>query len=217
MIRKKWGFLSAAASLFFVAHLFSQSASAEPQTAGISGTDFPYWQQTENQFEPERTCSLTSLAMITDYYGLTNPKDNGRTPDYLFRKFGGVLQTVPALERGFNQFARDQSSPLRVASKQNGTIDELRLALAEGKPVVIHGWFTPSGHIVVVTGFDGVDYIVNDPNGRWNEEKWGTYDTSVSGQQLRYSKSAFEYAINDNGTGDDLWLHIFPRANRKEN
>ena len=202
-----------AALLFATVHLFSPFVSAAPQENGLATSGFPYWKQTENHFEPERTCSLTSLAMITDYYGLTDPGANGRSPDYLFRKFGGVLQTVPALEKGFNQFAKDQGSPLRVASKQDGTIEELRRALAEGKPVIIHGWFTPSGHIVVVTGFDGEHYIVNDPNGRWDGEKWGSYDTSVSGQQMRYTRKAFEYAINDNGTGDDLWLHIFPRAN----
>ena len=216
-MRKNWICLCTFATLLVTAHLFTPPLAAETHTGEMPAADFPYWKQTENQFEPERTCSLTSLAMITDYYGLTNPRNNGRSPDYLFRQFGGVLQTVPALERGFNQFARDQGSPLRVVSKQDGTIDELRLALAGGQPVIIHGWFTPSGHIVVVTGFDGEHYIVNDPNGRWDGEKWGKYDTSVSGQQIRYSKNAFEYAINDNGTGDDLWLHIFPRASANGN
>ncbi|GAA5524432.1 hypothetical protein Maes01_00989 [Microbulbifer aestuariivivens] len=174
--------------------------------------DLPYWQQTENRFEPERTCSLTSLAMVTDSLGLTSPDVNGRTPDYLFTKLGGVRQTVPALQSAFNSIAEAAGSQYRAHSKTDGTIAEVRQALNQGHPVIIHGWFTPSGHILVVTGFDGSHYTVHDPNGRWNLKKWGAYDTSVSGQGLRYPREAFERAINDNGSGDDLWLHIFRRA-----
>jgi hypothetical protein len=37
----------------------------------------------------------------------------------------------------------------------------------------------------------------------------GSYDTSVSGKNQKYPRAAFESAINDNGMGNDLWLHIF--------
>ncbi|MFI2810827.1 MULTISPECIES: C39 family peptidase [Microbulbifer] len=171
----------------------------------------PYWKQTENRYQPERTCSLTSLAMVTDYFGLTDPQTTGRTPDYLFGRLDGVRQTVAALQEGFNSIAAAAGSDLRAHSKTNGTISELRAALATGHPAIVHGWFTPSGHILVVTGFDGDHYTVHDPNGRWNLEKWGSYDTGMSGRDLRYPKEAFELAINDNGSGDDLWLHIFRR------
>lgn len=188
--------------------IFPGTALAE----SVKGTDalqLPYWKQTENRHEPERTCSLTSLAMVTDYLGLTDPAKNGRTPDFLFEQLNGVRQTVPALQDGFNTLAKKNGSDLRAYSKTDGTIEELREALAAGNPVIVHGWFTPSGHIVVVTGFNGRSYTVHDPNGRWDLKKWGGYDTSVSGEDMRYPRDAFELAINDNGTGDDLWLHIF--------
>nr|WP_010132707.1 C39 family peptidase [Microbulbifer agarilyticus] len=173
-------------------------------------SEIPYWSQLDNENEPLRTCSLTSMAMITDFFGVTNPQKLGmRTPDYLHQYFGGVLQTVPALRDGFNQLAEEMGSPVRNHGRENGTIDELRSLASRGIPTIIHGWFTASGHIVVVTGFDGEHYTVHDPFGRWNREKWGSYDTSVSGEGVRYPREAFEFAINDNGTGDDLWLHVF--------
>ncbi|GAB2504476.1 C39 family peptidase [Microbulbifer agarilyticus] len=171
---------------------------------------FPYWNQLDNEKEPLRTCSLTSMAMITDYFRITNPQKLGmRTPDYLHQYFGGVLQTVPALKEGFNRLAVELGSPVRNYGRENGTIDQLRRLASQGIPTIIHGWFTPSGHIIVVTGFDGDYYTVNDPFGRWNLEKWGDYNSEVSGEGVRYPREAFEHAINDNGTGDDLWLHVF--------
>ena len=172
--------------------------------------DVPYWKQTENAYDPYGTCSVTSLAMVTDYFGITDPDDIGyRTPDYIYERFGGVLQSVAALKNGFNTLAQEAGSPLRNVGKENGTIAELRALASQGKPTIVHGWFTQPGHIMVVTGFDGEYYTVNDPYGRWNLQKWGSYDSSVSGEGQRYPKDAFEYAINDNGTGDDLWIHIF--------
>ncbi|GMG87623.1 C39 family peptidase [Biformimicrobium ophioploci] len=169
----------------------------------------PYWKQTENYYDPYGTCSVTSLAMVTDFFGFTDPAQNGRTPDYLYEELGGVLQTVPALEWGFNEMAMRAGSSKRALSKTNGTIAELRAAVTSGKLAIVHGWFTSPGHIMVVTDFDGEYYTVNDPFGRWNLIKWGNYDSSVSGEGVKYPKDAFEYAINDNGTGDDLWLHIY--------
>ncbi|MBY6191014.1 C39 family peptidase [Microbulbifer agarilyticus] len=169
----------------------------------------PYWKQTENYYDPYGTCSITSLAMVTDHFGFTSPAANGRTPDYLYEELGGVLQTVPDLEWGFNQMAIRAGSSKRADSKTNGTIQELRDAVTSGKLAIVHGWFTNPGHIMVVTDFDGEYYTVNDPFGQWNLQKWGSYNSNVSGEGVRYPKDAFEYAINDNGTGDDLWLHIY--------
>lgn len=169
----------------------------------------PYWDQKLNAVNPYGTCSITSLAMITDFFGLTDPTVLGqRTPDYLNSRFG-VLQDVASLAWGFNTIAQEKGSPIRDLGVTNGTLAQLRQLASEGKPTIVHGWFTSPGHILVVTGYDGSHYTVNDPYGVWNLQKWGSYDTSKSGKGVRYPKAAFEYAINDNGTGNDLWLHRF--------
>lgn len=187
--------------------------ASAPSGGGSGGTppaaQVPYYFQLNNYYDPYGTCSVTSLAMVTDMHGFTNPNVTGNTPDYLYEELGGVLQTVPALANGYNTMAIRAGSPKRADSKTNGTFAELHQALAEGKVAIVHGWFTNPGHIMVVTDYDGTHYTVNDPFGRWNEQKWGSYNTYVSGEGQKYSKAAFEYAINDNGQGNDLWLHIF--------
>lgn len=169
----------------------------------------PYYWQLENAYDPYGTCSITSLAMVTDYYGLTSQSSLGkRTPDYLYERFT-VLQDVPSLAYGFNTIAQEAGSALRDNGVTNGTFAQLRARASAGKPTIVHGWFTSPGHIMVVTGYDGSYYTVNDPYGKWNEQKWGSYNTAISGKGQKYSKAAFEYAINDNGAGNDLWMHIF--------
>lgn len=171
----------------------------------------PYWSQLSNAVDPYGTCSDTSMAMITDYFGLTNPAalpgGYTRTPDYLINRFG-KRQTVASLADIFNTLAVEKGSALRDKGTTIGTFAQLRERASQGKPTIIHGWFTSAGHIMVVTGYDGVNYTVNDPYGKWLLVS-GSYDTSISGKGQKYPKAAFENIINDNGMGNDLWLHMF--------
>jgi hypothetical protein len=168
----------------------------------------PYWSQLSNAVNPTGTCSDTSMAMVTDFFGLTNPTTLGqRTPDYLINRFG-VRQTVASLADIFNVLAVEKGSSLRDYGTVAGTFEQLRQRASQGKPTIVHGWFTNPGHIMVVIGYDGVNYTVHDPYGKWLLTR-GAYDTSVSGKNQKYPKAAFEAVINDNGMGNDLWLHIF--------
>lgn len=202
-------------SISFLAAITLWVPSIQPvaaQAPAANSTAVPYYSQLDNRFEPKATCSTTSMAMITDYLGMTNQAAQSLpTPDFIYQKFG-KLQMVDSFSKGFNALAIQANSAWRDDATEQGTIDELRARAAAGIPSVIPGWFTPSGHILVVLGFDGESYIVHDPYGRWDQHKWGSYDTSISGAYLHYEKSAFEYAINDNGQGDDLWLHRFKQV-----
>lgn len=184
------------------------TAAAPPSTSAAITSAVPYFSQLDNQQRPHASCSITSLAMVTEYFGITQADDSGTVADALFDRFG-LLQTVPTLSQGFNTLAEEASSPMRAIGLEQGTLVQLRAEAAAGRPSIVHGWFTQPGHIVVVTGFDGDYYTVHDPYGQWDLQKWGSYDSSVSGANIRYPKAAFEHAINDNGTGDDLWLHLY--------
>ena len=52
-------------------------------------------------------------------------------------------------------------------------------ALDEGNPVILSmgkGDFTTTGHYIVLTGWDGEAFTVNDPNSRINSRKTWTYE-----------------------------------------
>ena len=190
----------------------SAIAKVKTNTHASINTPIPYYSQLENQNKPASTCSVTSLAMVTDFFGITQPSDTARVPDKLYQRYG-LLQDVPVLSGAFNQLALEAGSTARATGLTNGTFAQLQQHVSKGLPAIVHGWFTPPGHILVVIGYDGEYYTVHDPYGKWDLTKFGGYDTSVSGKNIRYPKAEFEHAINDNGSGDDLWLHLFaPQA-----
>ena len=176
---------------------------------GTTVTSFPYYNQNHNRHEPRRACNITSIAMALDFHKVTDPAKLGmRTPDYLYNKYGLHFDAA-SLANIFNAEAAKAGSPVRDRWTGSGTISQLRSLVSAGKPVVIHGWFTPPGHIVQVIGFDGANYIVNDPNGVWNLVRRGGYNTAKSGQAVKYPAAAFDAVITDNGRGNDLLMHVF--------
>jgi len=52
-------------------------------------------------------------------------------------------------------------------------------ALEAGSPIILalgKGDFTTTGHYIVLTGWDGQAFTVNDPNSRERSEKLWTYE-----------------------------------------
>jgi hypothetical protein len=74
--------------------------------------------------------------------------------------------------------------------------------LSGGNPLVAHGYFTRSGHIIAIIGYNSKGWIVQDPFGEWYAEG---YDTSRSGAGLTYSYEMMQRVCGYDG---DLWLHF---------
>ncbi|NVK26084.1 MAG: C39 family peptidase [Gammaproteobacteria bacterium] len=196
---------------WFKCLVYFMLAAPLPVVLASEKQSVPYFFQYDNLQQGWRACNITSVAMVLDHYQVSLPEHKySRTPDYLFERFG-IKQNPEELAAIFNILAREANSGVRDMFYENGTIQQLREHVKTGHPAIVHGWFTESGHIVVVTGFDGDNYIVNDPAGKWNLKKFaaGKYNNEVSGKNIKYPAKAFDHAINDNGTGDDLWLHLF--------
>lgn len=185
----------------------SSSGSSGGTVGGIPNV--PYYNQYSNYAYPGSTCNLTSVAMMLDYFGITKPGVNtggwSRTPDYLISRFGGPVYHAAGLDYVFNTIARENGSRVRMYTKI-GTAADLRAELQRG-PVIIQGWYTRSGHVMVVLAFDGTNYICNDPAGVWNQVKYGRY-LGGSGKFVKYSKVNFEWASADDGNGLILY-HYF--------
>lgn len=94
-------------------------------------------------------------------------------------------------ERGWDRHVHDHLSRffpifgLTNEFKVKASWEEIKVHLANKKPVIYGGRFTKSGHIIVIRGYDenNKQWIVNDP--------WGEYFTSgyqdKSGENLCYS------------------------------
>jgi uncharacterized protein YvpB len=169
--------------------------------------DVPYFYQYSNSLSPGVSCQNTSVAMLLAWYGWTGD------PDVITSTWGTAYAQSPAgLAEVFNQYAKGMGIPQRLVAHTSGSVSGLRALLEQGKPVIIHGYFTSAGHVVVTLGFDGADYVVNDPAGTWSQSFKGGYPYGwepTAGKAIRYGKAAFEAAVatSDGYSYLPLWYH----------
>jgi lysozyme family protein len=163
----------------------------------------PYLSQLDNETNPHGTCNVTSLSMCMAYYG--HPTRNAQGE-----------QLEDELNRYCNEHGLDRHIPQHLAQvvrdhgykddfRDNGKWDDVKKGLQEGKPCVIHGYFTGSGHIITIVGYNQKGWIVHDPYGEWYSSG---YDTSKSGANLTYSYDMMERVCGPNGT---MWIHLISK------
>lgn len=158
----------------------------------------PYLSQLDNANNPTGSCNVTSIAMALQFYGID------AVPDDLYTEMlnSGLIRHSPqdlAIVANKRDGVKDEFSP-------GASIDDVRSHLDTENPGVIHGYFTNSGHIVCVVGYNEKGLVVHDPYGKW---LGGTdYDTSVSGEYLTYSYESIEASCLPDGT---CWLHKFSK------
>ena len=187
--------------------------------------DVPYHSQLNNKFNPYGACNVTCVAMVLKYYKIdsrtpTDIQNNVQLEDVLMQKtldwdsyygyYGGTK--TRHLPQFLIRLIREWGQQYGGGNLQNSEFKEfaseedMKQHLAKGNPVIIHGWFTRSGHVIVVKGYDdnqGV-WICNDPYGKWLGYSGG-YDTSASGANVRYSyDNIYKYCYENGG----IWCHF---------
>lgn len=161
--------------------------------------NFPYFSQLDNWYNPTGSCNVTSIAMCLSYYGARRRVSYGQFEDELYEY---------ALNKGYSRHSpQDLAKIVREYGCKDyftaqATIDEVKEWLAEGKPAVIHGYFTSFGHIMPVVGYNGSGLIVHDPYGEWFSSG---YRTDLSGAYLTYSYSLIRRLCLPDG---NFWVHF---------
>jgi len=163
----------------------------------------PYLAQLDNEQNPYGSCNVTSVAMCMKY--LAPGRNFGCPPGMQLEDF---LQNV------LESHGKSRHSPydLEWLLKHFGVPDtfspvakwgDAKGWLEGGNPLIVHGYFTQSGHIIVIRGYnDNGDCIVNDPYGEWFSSG---YRTDLSGENLVYSDELMKRCCGPDG---DLWLHF---------
>lgn len=167
----------------------------------------PYLSQINNEIHPSGTCNVTSVAMCMAFFG-----------EPVLRKTGEQLEDYLTRFCLDNGLSRHSPGDLEILAQKHGyrprftahaTWEEVKAWLDQGKVCIVHGWFTASGHILVVVGYDDEKgcWIVHDPWGEWFPMPRG-YDTSVSGEYLEYSFRMMSGTCGPDAEGQ-LWIHFF--------
>ena len=176
----------------------------KPKTEGV--LNIPWFPQTDNYTNSERTCNSSACAMCLEYFKPGTLK-GAQGDDAYIRKVFAIGDTT------------DHSVQTQVLANYgiqsnfsyNLSFADLDKSLSAGKPVVIGILHRGSlsnptgGHMVVVIGkTQNGDYVVNDPYGSLNNGYSGPVE---QGKGAIYKKSDLSARWCPNG--NDGWGRIF--------
>ncbi len=170
--------------------------------------DVPYCSQMDNLNNPTGSCNVSSVAMTLLYYDLSGDNSDLQLEDELYE-----YMERHGLSRhcGFDLAIVAEDYGAHVEYTQNGSIELVRQALAEGKPTILAGYFTRFGHILVAVGYDENGLFVHDPYGEWHS--WGYQlndDINPSrGMYLHYSYALIERTCAPDGA---MWVHVVGKS-----
>jgi|GEM_PF-3948128 len=155
------------------------------RVSGVVAARIPYLYQYANTIEPGGTCGMTSITMVLHAFGEAMPVDDNT------RRFGKAKAQTPA---GVGEILR--SFGFEVESTTRGSRAALKAHLALGKVAIVHGNWTPSGHIMVFRGAKPEGWWANDPAGDWKK----CYECSARGEGVLYPMSGeFDDKLSHDG------------------
>jgi len=161
--------------------------------------EVPYLSQRDNVHRPLATCNVTSLAMALRYYDI-GPEHRGKQlEDELYELLHSpaglayyaaqspelYARGVPPEEVYDNLVWATGRRGLLSSFSESRQLSDIESEVAAGRPVMLSGRFTGSGHIVVLVGLcRSGDFIVHDPFGDWNHQ----YQPGSHGQARIYGR-----------------------------
>jgi len=163
--------------------------------------DVPYKSQLDNRFNPTGACNVTAIAMCLEYLGYKSDSRE-QLEDELYRYMTdiGLNRHSP---HDLAQVVQDYG--YSDTFKSNATIEECKLWLKSGSPIVMHGYFTNFGHIITGVGYDDNGFIVHDPYGEYFRTG---YRTDLSGKNLHYSYKLIKEKCIPDGS---FWVHFISK------
>jgi hypothetical protein len=169
----------------------------------------PYFPQTDNYRDANRTCNSSSCAMCLEFLKPGTLKGSKGDDAYIQKVFAIGDTTDHAVQ---TRVLKDYG--ITSEFRYNLGFADLDRELSAGRPVAIGILHRGSlsaptgGHICVVIGKspDGKSYICNDPYGSLNDGYTGAV---TNGKGVQYSVEVLKYRWLDKGKDKTGWGRIF--------
>ena len=184
--------------------IFREKAPVPAQTGVLA---VPYYPQTDNYRDANRTCNSSSCAMCLEYLKPGTLKGAKGDDAYVQKVFAIGDSTDHTVQTRVLE-----GYGIKSYFSYNLSFSDIDKSLSAGKPVVIGILHRGSlsaptgGHMVVVIGKKGSDYVVNDPYGSLNDGYTGAV---TNGKGAVYKKSELAYRWLENGKDKTGWGRIF--------
>jgi hypothetical protein len=184
--------------------IFREKAPVPAQTGVLS---VPYFPQTDNYRDADRTCNSSSCAMCLEFLKPGTLKGAKGDDAYVQKVFAVGDTTDHSVQTKVLA-----SYGVKSEFRYNLGFADLDRELSAGRPVVIgilHRGTLSSptgGHMLVVIGKKGQDYVVNDPYGSLNDGYTGPV---TNGRGAVYKKSDLQYRWLEKGKDKTGWGRIF--------
>jgi hypothetical protein len=182
-----------------------RTPNTPPKTEGV--LDVPYFPQTDNYRDAQRTCNSSSCAMCLEYFKPGTLKGAKGDDAYIQKVFAVGDTTDHAVQTRVLQ-----SYGVRSEFRYNLSFADIDRELSAGRPVCIgilhRGTLSAptGGHILVVRGKTASgDYVVNDPYGSLNDNYTGPV---TNGKGAVYKKSVLEKRWTADGPKSG-WGRVF--------
>ena len=185
--------------------IYRQTPKPTPTPDSSNPLDVPYQSQLDNESGTGyRECFSSSCAMVAMYYGKI---ENDDAYNLVRQKYGDSTDAAAQV-----QALRELGLEARFVT--NGTTDDLRRLIDEGRPVPV-GWLhkgpvgapTGGGHWSVIIGYKDSTWIVNDPNGEASLVGGG-YTDNKDGSNQKYSYKNWNPRWIVGGEGDGWYLDV---------
>jgi hypothetical protein len=155
-------------------------------------------------------CNVTCVGMCLSKFGLADkvPGPEALVSDRLLRfcdEHGQDRHSLEVLRNLSVMFG------LKDDASYQHSFEEIKHHLLGGNPVIVQGMFTPSGHVIVVLGFDTDEgtWLCNDPAGDHTAPNGYRQPGWRSGNHVWYPSSWFRPAAAPDGK---VWAHLVSKA-----
>lgn len=166
----------------------------------------PYYDQLDNSENPYGSCNVTTVAMILSYLGARRQKPQIRFPDELseYCDSHNLDRHEP-----YDLVKLVQAYGCQDNFRKTASFQGVKEWLVQGNAAIVHGYFTPTGHIICIIGYNSKGFVVNDPYGEIMYTPYHSYyDIYASGAGLTYS---YNLLYNTSAKDGEFWVHFISK------
>jgi len=165
----------------------------------MKSLNVPFFPQTDNRHNPNGACNVTSIAMVLWFLGI---RGDGSQPQLEDQFYSWMIKNGLSRHKPIDLVRLVRSKNKRDEFTIKGSINKIKAHIDRGFPVVVHGFFTRSGHIIEIHGYDKNGFICHDPYGDYKD---GYSSNVFNGSNVHYSYALITKLCNPD---PEFWVHF---------